>query len=196
MPPTVLVADDNRTTTRTLGTLVERWGYQPVLAFDGAEALAILEGQAVDVVITDLRMPAIDGMELLARLQERWQQIGDIEGPDGSQDNEAEFDLVKQKATLLYSVPLSKRVLLSTYAEWIHKDFDDEERLKQRLPRRTDTLLLTSGHLRIRLNSDLSLKLRYLYRGNRSSVDLLEYGNHIAPVGFEFRPRRQALAWA
>ncbi|MDA0334402.1 MAG: sigma-54 dependent transcriptional regulator [bacterium] len=72
MPPTVLVADDNRTTTRTLGTLVERWGYEPVLAFDGAEALAVLEGQAVDVVITDLRMPVVDGMELLARLQERW----------------------------------------------------------------------------------------------------------------------------
>ena len=117
------------------------------------------------------------------------QQIGDIEGPDGSQDNEAEFDLVKQRATLLYSVPLSKRVLLSTYLEWIHKGFDDEERLKQLLPRRTDTLLLTSSHLRIRLNSDLSLKLRYLYRGNRSSVDLLEYGNHIGSVGFEFRPR-------
>ncbi|MDA0337136.1 MAG: hypothetical protein O2782_18395 [bacterium] len=117
------------------------------------------------------------------------QQIGDIEGPDGSQDNEAEFDLDKQKATLLYAVPLSTRVLLSTYAEWIHKDFDDEERLRQRLPRRTDTLLLTSTHLRIRLNSDLSLKLRYLYRGNRSSVDLLEYGNHIASVGVEFRPR-------
>lgn len=117
------------------------------------------------------------------------QQIGDIEGPDGSQDNEAEFDLIKQKVTLLYAVPLSKRLLLSTYAEWIHKDFDDEERLKQALPRRTDTLLLSATHLRIRLDHNLSLKLRYLYRGNRSSVDLLEYGNHTGSVSVEYRPR-------
>lgn len=116
------------------------------------------------------------------------QQIGDIEGPDGSQDNEAEFDLIKQKATLLYAVPLSNRLLLSTYVEWIHKDFDDEERLRQALPRRTDTLLLSATHLRIRLERKLSVKLRYLYRGNRSSVDLLEYGNHVGSVSLEYRP--------
>ena len=80
-------------------------------------------------------------------------------------------------------------LLLSSYAEWIHKAFDDEERLKQRLPKRTDTLLLSATHLRIRLDTNLSMKLRYLYRSNRSSVDLLEYGNHILSVGLEFRPR-------
>ena len=72
MSQTVLIADDNRTTTRTLGTLVERWGYRPVLAFDGAEALAALESQPVDVVVTDLRMPEVDGMELLRQVHERW----------------------------------------------------------------------------------------------------------------------------
>ncbi|MBT6145092.1 MAG: hypothetical protein HOH74_06665 [Gemmatimonadetes bacterium] len=117
------------------------------------------------------------------------QQIGDIEGPDGSQDNEAEFDLIKRKASLLYTVPLTTRLLFSTYAEWIHKDFDDEERLIQSLPKRTDSLLLSSSHLRFRLDGNLSLKLRYLYRASRSSIDLLEYGNHITSVGIEFRPR-------
>jgi hypothetical protein len=57
------------------------------------------------------------------------------------------------------------------------------------LPKRTDTLLLSATHLRVRLETNLSVKLRYLYRGNRSSVDLLEYGNYIISVGLEFRPR-------
>jgi hypothetical protein len=117
------------------------------------------------------------------------QQIGDIEGPVGSQDNEAEFDLVKRKATLLYAVPLTGRLVLSSYAEWIHKRFDDEERLKLALPRRTDTLYLTATDLRIRIDEALSLKLGYLFRGNSSSVDLLDYGNHILSAGLTYRTR-------
>lgn len=115
------------------------------------------------------------------------QQIGDFEGPGGSQDIEAEFDLVKHKATLLYSFAFSRRLLLSSYAEWIRKRFDAEERHKRQLPKRADSLLLTATHLRLRLDERLSLKLRYLYRGNRSSVDLLDYGNHIFAVGLELR---------
>lgn len=115
------------------------------------------------------------------------QQIGDIEGPESSQDNEAEFDLIKYKATLLYSVPLSKQWLLSSYAEWIRKAFEDEERLELQLPRRTDTLLLSATHLRYRVRDSLFVKLRYLFRTNRSSVNLLDYDNHVVSAGLEVR---------
>jgi len=75
MMPRVLIADDNRTTTRTLAQLVELWGYEALQAFDGAEALVQLEAEPVDVLVTDLRMPAMDGMELLRVVGERWPEV-------------------------------------------------------------------------------------------------------------------------
>ena len=71
----ILVADDNRTTTQTLCTLIGRWGHSALPAFDGAEALALLESQPVDVLVTDLRMPQMDGMQLLRKVNERWPDL-------------------------------------------------------------------------------------------------------------------------
>ena len=71
----VVIADDNRTTTKTLCTLVERWGHEATQAFNGQEALAALESQGADVLITDLRMPEMDGLELLRRVVDRWPDV-------------------------------------------------------------------------------------------------------------------------
>jgi DNA-binding NtrC family response regulator len=71
----VVIADDNRTTTKTLCTLVERWGHQATQAFDGKEAMAALESQGADVLITDLRMPEMDGLELLRHVVDRWPDV-------------------------------------------------------------------------------------------------------------------------
>ena len=71
----ILIVDDNRTTTQTLSALVERWGHTGLPAFDGAQALVVLESESVDVLLTDLRMPNLDGMELLTIVKERWPEI-------------------------------------------------------------------------------------------------------------------------
>ncbi len=71
----ILIADDNRSTTQTLSALVERWGHTALPAFDGTQALALLEAETVDILLTDLRMPNLDGMELLTIVKERWPEI-------------------------------------------------------------------------------------------------------------------------
>jgi len=64
--PVVVVADDERGTREGLErALSDR--YQVVLAEDGQKALQILESQPADVLITDLKMPGLDGMTLLKR---------------------------------------------------------------------------------------------------------------------------------
>jgi HD-like signal output (HDOD) protein/CheY-like chemotaxis protein len=45
------------------------------LAASGAEALGILQAETVDVVVTDMRMPVMDGMQLLVKVRERWPNI-------------------------------------------------------------------------------------------------------------------------
>ena len=61
----VLVADDEPNLRRVLGALLNRDGYDVHLAENGEQALGLLREHHVDLVITDLRMPKLDGMALL-----------------------------------------------------------------------------------------------------------------------------------
>jgi len=64
--PTVLIVDDERATREGLErALHDR--YNVLLAEDGQKAMGLLESQHVDVLLTDLKMPGIDGMALLRR---------------------------------------------------------------------------------------------------------------------------------
>jgi two-component system, NtrC family, response regulator AtoC len=65
--PQVLVVDDEPNLRRVLGAQLSRDGYEVHTVADGEAALRILQEQYVDVVITDLRMPRLDGLELLRR---------------------------------------------------------------------------------------------------------------------------------
>jgi two-component system, NtrC family, response regulator HydG len=67
----ILVVDDEATARSGLGKLLEQEGYQVVLAADGREALEAVSDHAPELIITDLKMPIMDGMELLSQLRER-----------------------------------------------------------------------------------------------------------------------------
>jgi two-component system NtrC family response regulator len=63
----LLIVDDEANQRESLGGFLVKQGYDVVLAADGETALRILREDIVDVMITDVRMPDIDGVELLAR---------------------------------------------------------------------------------------------------------------------------------
>ncbi|HEX3595042.1 MAG TPA: sigma-54 dependent transcriptional regulator [Polyangiaceae bacterium] len=63
----ILVVDDEPNLRRVLSAQLARDGYDVHTAEDGEQALGILAEHHVDLVITDLRMPKVDGMELLRR---------------------------------------------------------------------------------------------------------------------------------
>ncbi|HSB68457.1 MAG TPA: response regulator [Candidatus Methylomirabilis sp.] len=63
--PSVLVVDDNRDHAQALTRVFERAGYRVTTAADGQEALAIFTERPFDLVLTDLRMPRMNGLELL-----------------------------------------------------------------------------------------------------------------------------------
>lgn len=66
----ILVVDDEVKMGRLLELMLHGLGHEVLSARNGVQALALFRENAVDLVITDLRMPEMDGMELLARLRE------------------------------------------------------------------------------------------------------------------------------
>ncbi len=65
----ILVIDDELLLRRALADYLQECGYHAVTAADGAEGLSIARAQHFDAVLVDLRMPRIDGLEVVATLQ-------------------------------------------------------------------------------------------------------------------------------
>jgi PAS domain S-box-containing protein len=72
----VLVAEDNLINRTLVSRILEQHGHQVVEARDGAEALASLEREAIDVVLMDIEMPRVGGLEALRRIRQRDQRTG------------------------------------------------------------------------------------------------------------------------
>jgi len=66
----ILVVDDDRGMQDMLDIMLSRAGYQVATADDGAAALEIIRKKKFDLVITDLKMPRVDGIELLRGVKE------------------------------------------------------------------------------------------------------------------------------
>src|SRR5688572_21935752 len=65
----ILIAEDHGPTRLAMGRLIRQAGAEVVTARDGEEALGYLLTQRFDVLLTDLRMPVMDGFELLQHCQ-------------------------------------------------------------------------------------------------------------------------------
>ena len=64
-PVSVLVVDDDEAHAQTLAEALESSGYEPRVVLSGESALATLAGSPPDIVLTDLRMADVDGMQIL-----------------------------------------------------------------------------------------------------------------------------------
>ena len=68
---TILVVDDELSMREFLKILLEKEGYRILTAANGAEAIDIAAIDSIDLVVSDIRMPGINGLELLAILKEK-----------------------------------------------------------------------------------------------------------------------------
>jgi len=70
MGPYVLLVDDSPTIRKLLRFVLKRQGYEVLTACDGMEALELLTWEHVDMLITDLNIPNVDGCELIRCIRE------------------------------------------------------------------------------------------------------------------------------
>lgn len=67
----ILVVDDEPKMRRVLEIMLQKLGHQVFCASNGREALEVFQDNAIDLIIADLRMPEMDGIELLSNLRAR-----------------------------------------------------------------------------------------------------------------------------
>ncbi|HEY3495061.1 MAG TPA: response regulator, partial [Polyangiaceae bacterium] len=105
----VLIVDDDAAIRTVASALLEQAGIPSVLAASGDEALGVLERQPVGVVVTDLRMPGMDGMALLANVTRDYPDVAVI--------------VLTAHAT----VELAVEAMKAGAADFLRKPFDREE---------------------------------------------------------------------
>ena len=76
-PADVLVVDDEPTITDIVSRYLERAGYRARAAYDGLEAVAAVAARRPDLVVLDIMLPGIDGLEVMRRIRQ------DADGPVG-----------------------------------------------------------------------------------------------------------------
>lgn len=72
---TILIADDSIPFRNSMETILRREGYVTLTASDGAQSLRLLEENDVDLVLSDIRMPGMDGLTLLEQIRSRTPDI-------------------------------------------------------------------------------------------------------------------------
>jgi len=65
----ILAVDDSASMRKMVSFTLEQAGFEVVQASDGQEALRVAGGKAVDLVLTDVHMPGMDGIELIKALR-------------------------------------------------------------------------------------------------------------------------------
>lgn len=84
--PNVLVVDDEPSLRESLGMLLTAVGYDVSLAEDGVSALSHLQAAIPDLIVTDLNMPKMTGMELISHVRSQYPAVlivamsGDYQG--------------------------------------------------------------------------------------------------------------------
>lgn len=160
-PLRCLVVDDEPRLRHVLSQLMRRMGFECREAVNGLDALAILEAQPFELMTTDMRMPGMDGMDLLTQVHQRWP------------------DTAVVMVTAVVDVQLAVHCLSGGAMDYLTKPFHLEEveaRVKQVLERRR--LILENRDHQVELERRVAEQAQRIERmylaGMQALADALE----------------------
>jgi response regulator RpfG family c-di-GMP phosphodiesterase len=150
---TVLCVDDEPNVLAALNRALRGAGFCVMSAHSGAQAIAMLEQIPVDLVISDMRMPNMDGAALLEQVRLRWPQIVRIL-LTGHADSESTIAAINRAQVFRYlRKPWEEHELLSAVQQGLQMCMLDRERL------RLQALATSQNEALLALNADLERRV-------------------------------------
>ena len=134
----ILIVDDSGTTLEVLGRNLTAAGYRVFTAAGVAEAVEMLEGAALDLVITDLKMPKVSGLDLVRHVRENFKDT-EVMMITGYPSIEGAVNAIKTGAEEFLAKPFTDEELLSA----VQRAFD---KLKVRRSGRTTLAQVVPAH--------------------------------------------------
>jgi two-component system response regulator HydG len=122
---TILVVDDNPSMAKTLADIMSVKGFEVYAANSGLEALAIMQSQPIDILLTDVIMPDMNGVELYRKTRKSFPKLTTILMTAYAADDIIDQGLAEGIKTVL-TKPLDIDFLLvvfSAYKRLIFEDF-------------------------------------------------------------------------
>ncbi len=118
---TVLVIDDEKSIRNTLKDILEHEGYSVEIAENGLQGLKLVQDKNIDVILCDIKMPQIDGMEVLSKIQEINSDLPTII-ITGHGDIDMAVDAIKKGAFDFLQKPLDLNRILVTIRNALDKN--------------------------------------------------------------------------
>ncbi len=132
--PNILLVDDDQRLRTAAGKVLTGEGYLVVSAASGKEALDLLKQYGIALVITDLRLPDLDGIALLKQIREHWPEV-EVVMITGHGSVEKAVEAMKLGAYDFITKPLDSTALLRAAAKALEKQrlASENERLRRQL---------------------------------------------------------------
>ena len=108
--PIILLVDDDDLVLKSLSILITSLGYRCLLATDGQEALKVLDAIECDLILSDVMMPKMNGMELLAHVREKMPGV-DVMIATGYSEQASYADVIKAGAIDFIKKPIDQAEL-------------------------------------------------------------------------------------
>src|SRR5262245_35015172 len=138
--PTILVVEDDVENRAAMLKVLESAGYKTLETDNGQQALDIITDENVDILVTDLRLPVMDGVELLKRAKAVEQEL-EVIMITGHGTVEVAVEAIKEGAYDFITKPIKKAQLLRAIEKAAEKQYLSRENrdLRQQLTEKSST---------------------------------------------------------
>jgi DNA-binding NtrC family response regulator len=161
MKTRVLIVDDEPRLAASLRTALERSGFECECAGNGVEALLALETRRADVVVSDRRMPEMDGLELLREVKARYGELPFV------------------MMTAYADVPSAVEAMRAGAFDYVAKPFDNDE-IRAQVARAVELVRLKRENAWLRQEMPAAYTPESMIAESAASRDLLELVRRVA----------------
>lgn len=112
----VLIVEDEVSLAEMYKTILQKNGFETIECFNGHDALLALDAQAFDIVVSDIKMPVMDGIELLKEIRKRDSKHPPVLLVSGYSDYSPQ-DMIEKGAVGFLQKPIRTKVLIERIHE-------------------------------------------------------------------------------